>query len=159
MDLSFIILGGVLQAAGAPINGVLKASLVNPWLASAVSFMLVTFLAIALFWIQPTPLPTLEDLKDMKWWAPLGGIVGAVAVFAGLTLVQKVGVGAINGLTICANLLATCAWRRAYGGRRGACDEVLRTMQRGSNMHAGGLQGLFRLRGPRRFIRRITSNN
>jgi len=103
----FIILGGVLQAAGAPINGVLKASLVNPWLASAVSFMSVTFLAIALFWIQPTPLPTLEDLKDMKWWAPLGGIVGAVAVFAGLTLVQKVGVGAINGLTICANLIAS----------------------------------------------------
>ena len=103
----FIILGGVLQAAGAPINGVLKASLVNPWLASAVSFMLVTFLAIALFWIQPTPLPTLGDLKDMKWWAPLGGIVGAVAVFAGLTLVQKVGVGAINGLTICANLIAS----------------------------------------------------
>ncbi len=103
----FIILGGVLQAAGAPINGVLKSSLVNPWLASAVSFMLVTFLAIALFWIQPTPLPTLSDLKDMKWWAPLGGIVGAVAVFAGLTLVQKVGVGAINGLTICANLIAS----------------------------------------------------
>ncbi|OTP69588.1 DMT family transporter [Caballeronia sordidicola] len=102
-----IILGGVLQAAGAPINGVLKASLVNPWLASAVSFMLVTFLAIALFWIQPTPLPTLTELKDMKWWAPLGGIVGAVAVFAGLTLVQKVGVGAINGLTICANLIAS----------------------------------------------------
>jgi transporter family-2 protein len=103
----FIILGGVLQAAGAPINGVLKASLVNPWLASAVSFMLVTFLTIALFWIQPTPLPTLTDLRDMKWWAPLGGIVGAVAVFAGLTLVQKVGVGAINGLTICANLIAS----------------------------------------------------
>jgi transporter family-2 protein len=103
----FIILGGVLQAAGAPINGVLKSSLVNPWLASAVSFMLVTFLAIALFWTQPTPLPTLSDLKDMKWWAPLGGIVGAVAVFAGLTLVQKVGVGAINGLTICANLIAS----------------------------------------------------
>lgn len=103
----FIILGGVLQAAGAPINGVLKASLVNPWLASAVSFMLVTFLAIALFWIQPTPLPTLTELKDMKWWAPLGGIVGAVAVFAGLTLVRKVGVGAINGLTICANLIAS----------------------------------------------------
>jgi transporter family-2 protein len=99
----FIVLGGVLQAAGAPIDGVLKASLVNPWLASAVSFMLVSFLAIALFWIQPTPLPTLADLKDMKWWAPWGGIGGAVAVFAGLTLVQKVGVGAINGLTICAN--------------------------------------------------------
>lgn len=105
----FIILGGVLQAAGAPINGMLKNSLANPWLASAVSFLLVTFLAVTLFCLQPHPLPTLADLKDMKWWAPLGGIVGAVAVFAGLTLVQKVGVGAVNGLTICANLLASIA--------------------------------------------------
>jgi transporter family-2 protein len=105
----FIIVGGILQAAGAPINGQLKGSLVNPWLASSVSFLLVTFLAIALFCIQPTPLPTLDDLRSMKWWAPLGGIVGAVAVFAGLTLVQKVGVGTLNGLTICANLVASVA--------------------------------------------------
>jgi bacterial/archaeal transporter family-2 protein len=105
----FIIIGGILQAAGAPINGELKSALVNPWLASAISFLLVTFLAGALFCIQPTPLPTLADLSRMKWWAPLGGIVGAVAVFAGLTLVQKVGVGTINGLTICANLVASVA--------------------------------------------------
>lgn len=105
----FIIIGGALQAAGAPMNGVLKASLVNPWLASAVSFLLVTFLALALFFMQPSPLPTFNDMKDMRWWAPLGGIVGAVAVFAGLTLVQKVGVGTLNGLTICANLIASIA--------------------------------------------------
>jgi bacterial/archaeal transporter family-2 protein len=105
----FIIIGGILQAAGAPINGALKGSLVNPWLASSISFLLVTFIAIALFCIQPTPLPTLDDLRNMKWWAPLGGIVGAVAVFAGLTLVQKVGVGTLNGLTICANLVASVA--------------------------------------------------
>ena len=105
----FIIIGGLLQAAGAPINGQLKASLVNPWLASGVSFLLVTFLAIALFCIQPTPLPTLDDLRSMKWWAPLGGTVGAVAVFAGLMLVQKVGVGTLNGLTICANLITSVA--------------------------------------------------
>ncbi|BCF94723.1 MULTISPECIES: hypothetical protein [Paraburkholderia] len=43
----FIILGGILQAAGAPISGELKGSLVNPWLASGVSFLLVTFLSIA----------------------------------------------------------------------------------------------------------------
>ena len=45
----------------------------------------------------------------MKWWAPLGGIAGAVAVFAGLTPVQKAGVGTLNGLTICASLVASVA--------------------------------------------------
>ncbi|KKB63324.1 hypothetical protein WM40_12600 [Robbsia andropogonis] len=103
----FIIIGGVLQAAGAPINGQLKGALINPWLATSVSFLLVTFVAIAVLCVRPTPVPTLDDLRGMKWWAPLGGIVGAVAVVAGLTLVQKVGVGTLNGLTICANLVAS----------------------------------------------------
>jgi bacterial/archaeal transporter family-2 protein len=67
----FNIIAGILQAACAPINGQLKGSLVNPWLASSISFLLVTFLAIALFCVQPHPLPTLADLRSMKWWAPL----------------------------------------------------------------------------------------
>ena len=45
----FIAFAGVLQAAGAAMNGALNKSLVNPWLATSTSFLLVTFLAIALF--------------------------------------------------------------------------------------------------------------
>jgi transporter family-2 protein len=62
----FIVIDGILQAADAPINGELKRSLANPWLASSVSFLLVTFLTIAAFSVQPTPLPTLGDLRRMK---------------------------------------------------------------------------------------------
>ena len=62
----FIAIVGILQAADAPINGELKRSLANPWLASSVSFLLVTFLTIAAFSVQPTPLPTLGDLRRMK---------------------------------------------------------------------------------------------
>lgn len=45
----------------------------------------------------------------MPWWAPLGGITGAVAVFAGLRLIEKLGAGPVNGVTICANLVASLA--------------------------------------------------
>jgi transporter family-2 protein len=41
----------------------------------------------------------------MPWWAPLGGLVGAGAVVAGLLFVSKVGAGAFAGLTITANIL------------------------------------------------------
>ena len=72
----FIILGGLLQSTGAAMNGQLKQSLVNPYLASAVSFALITFLFAALFFIMPHPLPTMSNLASMPWWAPLGGLVG-----------------------------------------------------------------------------------
>jgi len=44
--IPFIILGGALQSCGAAMNGQLNKSMVNPWLASAVSFALITFFFI-----------------------------------------------------------------------------------------------------------------
>jgi transporter family-2 protein len=54
---------------------------------------------------QLRPLPTLAGVTTMPWWAPLGGLVGAFAVVAGLLFVNKVGAGPFAGLTITANIL------------------------------------------------------
>jgi transporter family-2 protein len=103
----FIIVGGMLQAIGAPMNGALFASLQNKWLATAISFIVVTFFFIVMFLIHPTPLPGMRDLAQMPWWAPIGGLVGAVQVYAGLTLVHRVGAGPFIGLTVTAALIAS----------------------------------------------------
>jgi transporter family-2 protein len=100
----FLILGGILQTCGAAMNAQLNASLSNKWLASTVSFGLITAFFICVFALFPTPLPTLPGLSSMPWWAPLGGLVGAVQVYAGLTLVNKVGAGPFVGITVTAAL-------------------------------------------------------
>src|ERR1700685_2050749 len=100
-----ILVAGALQAWGPPMDGALRISLTNPWLASLVSFLpIVAFLA-CLVLCQPRPLPTLAGVTTMPWWAPLGGLVGAFAVIAGLLFVNTVGAGAFAGLTITANIL------------------------------------------------------
>ncbi len=100
-----IVAGGVLQAMGGPMNNALRVSLVNPWLATLVSFVLIVpiFLVIAAVFVRP--LPTVAGLANMPWWAPLGGIVGAVAVVAGLLYIGTVGAGTYAALTVSANLL------------------------------------------------------
>jgi bacterial/archaeal transporter family-2 protein len=104
-----IVFGGLLQAWGPPMNGALRDALTNPWLASLMSFLpIVAFLAI-LVMCQPRPLPTLQGIAAMPWWAPLGGLVGAVAVVAGLLFVNKVGAGPYAGLTITAVILMSLA--------------------------------------------------
>jgi len=105
----FIILGGVLQTCGAAMNAQLNASLANRWLASTVSFALITAFFICVFAMFPSPLPAPNDLASMPWWAPLGGLVGAVQVYAGLTLVNKVGAGPFVGFTVTAALIASLA--------------------------------------------------
>ena len=105
----FIIVGGALQSVGAAMNGQLNKSLHNAWLASAVSFTLITFFFTAAFFIMPSPLPTAKDLSELPWWAVIGGLVGAVQVYAGLSYVNKVGAGPFMGYTVTASLLASLA--------------------------------------------------
>ncbi len=103
----FIILGGTLQTCGAAMNGQLNKAMINPWLASAVSFGLITAFFVFMTAVFPTPLPSSQGLAAMPWWAPLGGLVGAVQVYAGLTLVNRVGAGPFVGITVTAALIAS----------------------------------------------------
>jgi bacterial/archaeal transporter family-2 protein len=105
----FIIVAGALQALGALMSAQLRISLSNPWLSLAVLFALNFFFFAALFAMSPRPLPTIEGVSAMPWWAPLAGLTGAVAVFAGLALIDKLGAGMVNGLIITANLVTSLA--------------------------------------------------
>ncbi len=105
----FIVVAGILQAGGAVMNAQLRSYLLNPWLASFVSFVLIAFFFASMFAIIPRPLPSVQNLNEMPWWAPLGGLAGAVAVYAGLTLIDRLGAGTVNGLIITANILTSLA--------------------------------------------------
>ena len=100
-----ILIAGALQAWGPPMNGALRKSLENPWLASIISFLPIVALLMVLWLCLPTPMPTARGIAGMPWWAPLGGLLGAFAVVMGLLFVDKIGAGPFAGLTITANIL------------------------------------------------------
>jgi transporter family-2 protein len=59
----------------------------------------------------PMPLPNAASLARMPWRAPIGGLVGAVQVYAGLTLVHKVGAGiTVTAALIMSLLLDHFGW-------------------------------------------------
>jgi bacterial/archaeal transporter family-2 protein len=100
-----IVVGGILQAWGPPMNGALRNGFTNPWLASIVSFLPIVFFLSIVWFCLPRPMPTADGISHMPWWAPLAGLVGAVAVVNGLFFVDKVGAGLFAGLTISANII------------------------------------------------------
>ena len=69
----FILGAGALQAWGPPMNGALRKSLENPWLASIVSFLPIVAFLLVLWFCLPNPMPTLKGIASMPWWAPLRG--------------------------------------------------------------------------------------
>ena len=70
----FIILAGILQAAGVSMNAQLRNSLLNPWLASIVSFAPILIFFIAATSIMPKPWPTLQDLTSYAMVGTTGWI-------------------------------------------------------------------------------------
>ena len=66
----FIIVAGALQALGAVMSAQLRVSLSNPWLALTVLFTLNAFFFAGLFAVLPRPLPTIDGISAMPWWAP-----------------------------------------------------------------------------------------
>jgi bacterial/archaeal transporter family-2 protein len=133
-----ILAAGALQAWGPPMNNALKKALVNPWLSSLVSFVpIVAFLGV-LFLCLPRPLPTAEAFNQMPWWAPLGGLVGAFAVVAGLLFVGKVGAGPFAGLTITANILMSLVVDK-YGLFGMAAHDLSMGRMAGAALMVGGI--------------------
>src|SRR5260370_26440178 len=92
-----ILIAGALQGGGPAMNHTLRFSLETPWLASLVSFLPIVALLACLIMCLPHPLPSKRGLAEMPWWAPLGGLVGAFAVVAGLLFVGMVGAGTFAG--------------------------------------------------------------
>jgi bacterial/archaeal transporter family-2 protein len=101
----FIVLGGALQTCGAAMNNQLYKHMINAWLASAISAAVVALFFLVAFMMRPKPFPTAQDASSMPWWAVIGGLVGAVQVYAGLTLVHRIGAGTFIGLTVTAALI------------------------------------------------------
>jgi transporter family-2 protein len=134
----FIIIGGALQTCGAAMNAQLFQSLGNKWLANAVSFALILAFFVCVFAIFPNPLPSSDGIAKMPWWAPLGGLVGAVQVYAGLTLVQKVGAGPFVGLTVTAALVTSLVVDH-YGWFRMPVHALNLSRVLGALLMAGGI--------------------
>lgn len=53
------------------------------------------------------PVPAMGRIRDIHWWAWLGGLISIAPTLAGLTLAQKLGSGVFTGLSITAAIIAS----------------------------------------------------
>jgi len=104
-----IVLSGIFQAMGAALSGLLRQKLVNPWLAAFVAFLPILLVLTLCVLAMPFPLPEANSFAKIHWYDAFGGVAGSAAVLAGLLLVQKIGSGPLNGLTVTGNILASLA--------------------------------------------------
>lgn len=87
------LVGGALIAAQAPINARLRLVLASPVGSAFVSFLIGTIVLFAAL-VVVGDAGRLGELGGGPWWAYLGGLCGAVFVFATLVAAPRLGVTA-----------------------------------------------------------------
>ncbi|NUS42868.1 MAG: DMT family transporter [Mycobacteriaceae bacterium] len=97
----FILVGGGLRSVEAGCQNTLMNHIKNAWLCAVISYAVaLTGFLIMLVLTSKTPWPTLDDVRNMPWWAPFGGLMGGAAVIGMIAVARFVGVAVFSALVI-----------------------------------------------------------
>ncbi|HBB35900.1 MAG TPA: hypothetical protein DDZ80_15140 [Cyanobacteria bacterium UBA8803] len=101
--------GGILLAIGTATNAHLRQTLHSAIAAAAINFI-VGFTTLALLIIlRVFPIPSLDRLLTVPWWAFLGGFLGATFVTLTTLVVPKLGLTTTTLTVVCSQMIFSVA--------------------------------------------------
>ncbi|WP_454197886.1 DMT family transporter [Nocardia sp. Marseille-Q1738] len=105
----FIFVSGGLRSVEVGFQNTQKIYVRNVWLCAVFSYAVALagfsiFLAVSKV-VAPSAWPSLDDLRQMPWWAPFGGLIGGVAVVGMITVAKYVGVATFNAVVIVSEMV------------------------------------------------------
>lgn len=103
-----ILLGGVMIAVQGPLNAALGRAVGSPVNAALVSFIVGT-IALAVLAAQQRVSPNSTLVRDLPWWAWVGGLCGAVFVTTAAYAAPRIGVASMLTLAVASQLVAAVA--------------------------------------------------
>lgn len=112
-----VIAVGAALAMQAPINAALAREVGDPTAAAAISFAIGFVVLAAITWYRGASISALTSLGGVPWWALMGGVLGAIWVWAAIWSVPRLGVVTMFGAMILGQLLAAIVLdaRGAFG--------------------------------------------
>lgn len=105
-SILLVVAVGAALAMQAPVNAVLARELGDPTAAAAISFAIGFVVLAALAGLRGAGLPSLSTLGNIPWWALMGGVLGAIWVWAAIWSVPRLGVVTMFGAMIVGQLIA-----------------------------------------------------
>lgn len=102
-----VFIVGLLQPMQAGINatsaGVLGSKFQAGWLNGVINVGVLSTALVVLFLgnAKSGGLPALASLRDMPWWAYLGGVIGATVVLVHLTAAPQLGAAMLIAIFVC----------------------------------------------------------
>jgi transporter family-2 protein len=102
---AMVIFVGAALAFQAPVNASLAKGLGDPVWAATIQFGIGFVLLCAIVTFRGNS-PTLVQIKDIPWWAFMGGLLGAIWVLAAIWSVPRLGLVTMFAAMILGQLIA-----------------------------------------------------
>lgn len=107
----YLILAALLIGALLPVqigvNTQLRAGLGNPLLAALVSFAVGTIALLGLNLVLRGPIPSGEAAGRLPWWYWVGGLLGAVYIYAVIVLAPRLGAATLVASIVAGQMVAS----------------------------------------------------
>ncbi|GAL31433.1 integral membrane protein [Vibrio variabilis] len=103
--LSVIV--GTTLASQAGVNAQLRTGLSSPLQAAFISFVIGTIVLGTLVVLEGKPWFPIGSLKNLPWWAWLGGFLGAFNIAMSIYLAPKLGALALAISIVCGQVIAS----------------------------------------------------
>jgi transporter family-2 protein len=101
------IIVGVSLASQAGVNSQLRSALTSPIQAAFLSFLIGTVVLGSIVIFQNDRWFSYHEVKNIPWWAWIGGFLGAFNIAVSIYLAPKLGAVALAVSVVCGQLLAS----------------------------------------------------
>lgn len=100
------LVAGVCLALQAPINARLRVAVADPFIAAATSFLVGTLVLVTITIAMRAPMPSMNAIANVPWYAWTGGAIGAVYVVCSLVAVPRLGAAAMISIVVFGTMIA-----------------------------------------------------
>lgn len=101
----FAIAAGVILPVQAGLNTELGRALKSPVYATMMSFATGLFALLIYGFVTRMPFANVKNALSLPWYYWLGGVIGAVYVYAIIILTPRLGVALTFGLTVASQMI------------------------------------------------------
>lgn len=104
--IALVIAVGAALAMQAPINAALAREVGDPTAAAAISFAIGFVVLATIAWYRGAGVTAITSLGGVPWWALMGGVLGALWIWAAIWSLPRLGVVTMFGAMILGQLIA-----------------------------------------------------
>lgn len=101
------IIVGISLASQAGVNSQLRTALTSPIQAAFLSFFIGTIILGMIVVFQNDRWFSYQEMKNIPWWAWIGGFLGAFNIAVSIYLAPKLGAVALAVSVVCGQLIAS----------------------------------------------------